>query len=111
MRYLAILISVLMLAACGNGKLKQAMYADCRLQGYEQGTQPFNDCVTLAMHNARMQYYMATQGGTASSLQNLGTTMMIQGAQPAQPAPMPMPQPVAPKTTFCYPGQGFTYCQ
>ena len=105
MRRLAIVLSVLMLSACGNSEIKRAMYADCRLQGYEQGTREFNDCVTVATHNLKMQYLLGQQAGTSQAMQAVGRQLMRQ-----QPAPMPAPA-VAPKTQFCYPGQGFTYCQ
>ncbi len=105
MRYLAIVLSVLMLVACGAGEIKRAMYADCRLQGFEQGTQQFNDCVKVGMYNAKMQYLMSRQAATGQAMQSIGSSLMRQ-----QPMPMPAPK-VAPRTQFCYPGQGFTYCQ
>ncbi len=105
MRYLAIALSVLMLAACGGSEIKRAMYADCRLQGYEQGTPQFHDCVKVGMYNAKMQYLLGRQAATGQAMQSIGQNLMLQ-----QPAPMPAPT-VAPKTQFCYPGQGFTYCQ
>ncbi len=106
MRYLAILISVLMLSACGGQKIKRAMHADCRLQGYEQGTSEFNDCVTVATHNFKMQYYLGQQVRTGQAMQSIGQKMMK-----VQPGPVAIPQPVQPKTKFCYPGQGYVYCQ
>jgi len=99
---LAIALSV---SACGNSRIKQAMYADCRLQGYEQGTRDFRDCVKVATHNFKMQYYLGQQARTGNAMQAIGNTMMQQSA------PAAAPQPVQPKTQFCYPGQGFVYCQ
>ena len=83
MRYLAIFLSVLMLAACGSQRIKQAMHADCRLQGYEQGTREFSDCVTVATHNFKMQYYLGQQARTGQAMQAVGQQLM-QSAQPQQ---------------------------
>ena len=106
MRYLAIVLSVLMLAGCGSSELRKSWYANCRLQGYEQGTQAFNDCVTVARNESIMRAYAAQRAAVGRSMQTIGNGLIQQGMPSYAPAPA-----VAPTTKFCYPGPGYTYCQ
>ncbi len=108
MRYLAILVSVLMLAACETPQQRQAYRAiksDCRMQGYIPGTVEFDDCYRVGKHNYDLlDMQMRVQQMQAWSAMGGYWSQQRTG-------PVTMPQPVAPKTQFCYPGQGFVYCQ
>ena len=109
MRYLAIALSVLMLTAC-TSPFQEAGYkaaeADCRLQGHLPGTLDYQDCVKVGKHQvdvADMQHRLQMM----RSYQSLGTAW---SPQPQAPAPNTFATRPA-KQTFCYPYQGFTYCQ
>ena len=106
MRYLAIAFSVLMLTACTSEFQRSgydAVRADCRLQGYIPGTLDYRDCIKVGNHKVDM----ADMQQRLMMMQQWNTMGAIYTPQPRQ---LPAPTMANPQT-FCYPGEGFTYCQ
>ena len=109
LRYLAIALSVLMLAACTSDFQRagyDAVKADCRLQGYLPGTLDYRDCVKVGNHqidvaDMQQRLFMMQQ------YQALGSAW---APQPSPSYQLPAPT-VANPQTFCYPGAGYMYCQ
>ena len=106
MRYLAIVLSVLMLAACASEFQRsgyEAVRADCRLQGHLPGTLDYQDCIKVGNH----QVDVADMQHRLMLMQQYNYMGAIYTPQPQQ---LPPPT-VAKPQTFCYPGAGYMYCQ
>jgi len=110
MRFLAIALSVLMLAACESAFQTagyRAAEANCRLQGYLPSTPDYRDCVKVGKHEVDM----ADMQQRMMMMQSYGALGTAWAPQPQQPAPNAFAVQPTRKQQFCYPGQGFVYCQ
>lgn len=89
MKWIAIITAALVLSACARSsyEARQAFEAECRLSGFESGTQQFADCMTVKMHKyemarAEMRYRASTHMGNA--MQGIGFNMMNFATTPPQ---------------------------